>query len=384
MTSDASDTRHPDIAFATSEPLTIGIEEEFLLVESGDLATVAPRAGELLDSDWRTIASPGGWLKAELLRCSIELATAPNASLAQVDVDLRALRDAIAERAAAANVAAIGIGLHPDLRVDDDLVTPTDAHRAIADLHTRVGTLADQSTHGIHVHVGMPSLDDAVRVTDALAACAPVFVALSANSPIDQARRAPWRTARSEIQRRMLWAGPTPRCANPADYRAVHALHQLENPGDQRFLWEVAPVPALGTVEVRSFDSTHDPRVPIAMAALVQGIAALVLDGGEITRPAESIERHNRWSAMEFGTRARFLVAGHDAPVDVADVIRELVDRVRPHAEELGSAPALDVIDDLLATPRADALIEAFESGGVPALLDYCRIRPGALDHGDT
>jgi carboxylate-amine ligase len=259
--------------------------------------------------------------------------------------------------------------------VDDALVSPTDAHRTIATLHRRVGSLQRQVTHGIHVHVGMPSLDDAVRVMDALAGQVPLLIALSTNSPVVDGARAPWRSARAELLRGVPWAGPTPRFGARAEYERVHALHQLENAGDQRFLWEVAPVPALGTVEVRSFDSQPDPALTLAYAALVQGIAAHVLAGGQLPRANGSLERHNRWSATEFGTRARFLVEGHDEPVDAADLARELLALVRPHLRDLGNEPWLAPLDAVLEAQPVDAAIEAFEAGGVAALLEHARAR---------
>ena len=182
----------------------------------------------------------------------------------------------------------------------------------------------------------------------------------------------------------MLWAGPTPRLAGIEEYRTIHALHQLENSGDQRFLWDVAPVPQLGTVEVRSFDAHADPAVALGMAALVQAIAAHVLDGGELPRPSESLERHNRWSAMEFGVRARFLVAGRDSPVDAVDLVRELVELVAPRAQELRNDLWLAVIDDLLAAPPVEAGIAAFDSGGVRALLEASLLSGSGPGHDDA
>jgi glutamate---cysteine ligase / carboxylate-amine ligase len=375
----------PDaLTFAESDPLTIGIEEEFALVEAGDGCTPAPRADQLLEGGWRSVAAPGGWFKPELLRSSIELATAASVGMLQVDVDLCALRDELVQRAQAADAALVGLGMHPDQRVEDAAITPTDAHAAIAELHRRVGTLAHQATHGIHVHVGMPDLESAVRVMDALAGCVPLFIACTANSPVAEGRRAPWRSMRSEVQRRMLWAGPTPRFSGVDEYCRIHALHQLENQGDQRFLWEVAPVPALGTVEVRAFDASAEPAVALGMATLVQAIAALVLDGGELERAHESLERHNRWSAMEFGPRARFLVEGRDEPTDAVDLVRALVERVRPYARDLDNEPWLDVIDHLLDDPPSDRAIDAFEAGGVPALMDQARLRPAAAHDPDS
>ncbi len=378
----------PDLHFEHSEPLTLGIEEEFVLVDAGDGVTPVPRVREVLDGDYSTIASPGGWMKAELLQTSIELTTAPNRELIQLDVDLRALRDALVARAEPLGIQVCGIGMHPTLVADASNVTPSEAHGAIADLHARVGTLGEQVTHGIHVHVGQPSLDDAIRTMDALAGCVPLFIACTANSPLVGGQRSPWRSARSEVLRRMLWAGPTPRIRDADEYRVVHELHQMENAGDQRFLWEVAPVPVLGTVEVRSFDASANADVALAMATLVQAVAAMVLDGQQLPRANESLERHNRWSAMEFGTRARFLVAGRDAPVDVAILVRELVERARPYARDLGNDAWLDPIESLLDHPPVDDVLAALEADGVAAALRACRVTSqvtaDATDHADA
>ena len=160
----------------------------------------------------------------------------------------------------------------------------------------------------------------------------------------------------------------------------MHALHQLENQGDQRFLWEVAPVPALGTIEVRSLDAAADPNVALGMAALIQGIAAFVLDDGVLPRADELLERHNRWSAMEFGPRARFLVVGRDEPVDVVELVRALVEQVRPYSRDLGSEPWLDIVDRLLVEPPVEHVIAAFDESGVGGVLAQCRVRQNGPD----
>lgn len=364
----------PDVAFVGSRALTLGVEEEFLLVDAIDGLSPAPRADQLLDGDWNTIASPGGWLQAELLRSSIELATAPSLELAQLEVDLLALRAVLVHRAAEAGAHLVATGLHPDLAVTMHDVSPTEAHRPIAELHERVGTLADQSTHSLHVHVGVPTLADAVRVMDAVAAHVPLLVAITGNSPVAHGVRTPWRSTRAELLRRALWAGPTPRFRDASEYATVHALHELENTAAQRFLWEVAPVPALGTVELRVCDAQRDPAMTLGVAALVQGIAAYVLDGGVVARPNESLERHNRWSAVEFGAGANFLAAGRRAPVPVPELLAELLELIRPYASVLGSEPWLVSLEHALDEPPVDALIAAFDADGVAGLLERARV----------
>ncbi|MCW2962203.1 MAG: Enzymatic protein of unknown function [Thermoleophilia bacterium] len=367
---------HP-FTFETSEPLTLGIEEElFLLPAERELTGMVPRADEVLNGDFQTIAVPGGWLKPELLRSTVELATATASGLPQLDVDLHALRDELVARADAVGLRVATMGMHPLHKVTESSITPTSSHRATAELFDRVGTLRDQVTHGIHVHVGMPNLRDAVLAMDAIAAQVPLIIALTANSPIVCGERAPWMSARAELLRAMQWGGPPPRFDSAQEYESVHALHQLESGGEQRFLWEVAPVPALGTIELRSADANADPAVALGIAALVQAIAARSLDGLTPARAHASLERHNRWSATEFGPRARFLVPGRDAPVDAAELARDLIAQLRPWAQALGTEPWFEVFERLLLEPPAQAAIEAYEAGGVAAVLDAATLEP--------
>ena len=314
-------------------------------------------------------AAPGGWIKPELVRCSVEIATAASADHRQLAVDLRALRGELTTRANAAGMSLVALGAHPDLQVTSDEVSPTDAHQGIAALHESAGTLAEQVTHGIHVHVGMPSLAEAVAATDALAAVVPMLIAVTANSAYLNGMRSPWRSARAEHQRRLIWGGPPPRFADVTDYEITHLAHQLESSGPQRFLWEVAPVCALGTVEVRAADANADSRVALGVAAFVQAVAARSLEGGSPPRANESLERHNRWSAMSFGARARFLLPRADTPVDVAHVIAAELESLRPYARELGGEPSLAIFEELLAIAPSEMSIVAFERGGVEAVI---------------
>lgn len=137
-------------------------------------------------------------------------------------------------------------------------------------------------------------------------------------------------------------------------------------------------------MEVRSFDSQPDGALTLGLAALVQALAAYVLDGGDVDRPGESVERHNRWSAMEYATRGRFLVPGRDAPVDVTELVHDAVELARPYARALGSEPWLDVIEPAVAEHRALSAIAAFEAGGVRGLLEHCVLSADARDRAAT
>lgn len=383
----SSSNAQSEIEFAESAPLTVGIEEEFLLLDGVDAATtdVALRAASFLDGEYQVVAVPGGWLKPELLQCSIELATAPSAELLQVDVDLRALREELVRRAGANDCRVVALGLHPDLQVTRDIVWQNEERQEGALLYERVGDLVDQATHGIHVHVGVPDLESAVHVAQAIAAQVPMLIALTANSPLYRGGRAPFQSMRSEVMRTTLWGGPTPDLRSMAEYREAFLLHQGNNAdGPQRYKWDAAPVHELGTVELRMVDSCARPEVALGVAAFCQATAARALDLGAPQRMNASLELHNRWSAMEFGSSARFLVPGRAHPVDLVDVMGEAMAAIGPYADELGTGEWLAVFDDLLAENPAQRALRAFEAGGLPALLAESTLRGDATDHADA
>lgn len=365
-------------AFTNSEPLTLGVEEEFLVLDAATLE-LAPRADELLDGGWENLDLPGGWLKPEMLRCSVEIATAASRDLAQLDVDLRALRDQAMERAAAAGCVLAGIGMHPDLRLrDDELVVPTEVFGKVADLLQRVGLFETQTVHGIHVHVGVPSLADAVAVTDALASHVPLLIACTANSPVSDGRVARWRSARAELMRYLPWGGITPHGLTLDSFVEAERLHTLEQAEDRhRFVWDVAPVSRLGTVELRMLDSNPDPRTPIAVAAFVQAVTAHVLAGGTVERVPDAVERRNRWSVNEHGPRGQLLKPGVDTLEPVADALVRVLEELRPVIDELGTAGELAWLHSLLTDQvPSQAVLDGFAADGVTGALRACVLVP--------
>ncbi len=362
-------------AWPQSTELSIGLEEECFLVPGEAGGDEPPSADLLLDSEWRSQSVAGGWLKAELLRCSCELTTVVSTNIAQLDADLAALRSEAARRAEALGWRIAIHGVHPSIEVTPDLITPTRIHQEIAGLHADTGQLEDQVIHGVHVHVGVRDLDSAVVVTQSLAAYAPLVIALTANSPVMHGKRTVWMSARAEIIRRCLWGGPTPAITSASEFRETLRLHQLENSAPQRFQWDVSPVPAYGTVEFRAIDANIDERATLAVAAFIQAAAAQALDGAPVPRPNEALDRHNRWSAAKFGARAQFLVDGRQSPVPVSELVHEAVDALLPYATTLGASGWLEHLAWLLNAPPAEAALNAFESGGVDELLEgaVCR-----------
>jgi carboxylate-amine ligase len=349
-----------DHRFGTSPALTIGVEEELLLVdERRRLVAAAERVIDDLDPAAREVVS------TEIFAAQIELKTGICGDAAAAAVELGDLRKAVR----ATGVELLGAGIHPDDEGQAELVQKPRYDVVKEDLASLLST----PPSGLHVHVGMPDPETAVRVANAMRLRLPVLAALAANSPFRDGADSGMASARAAEVRAY------PRFELPREFRdyaeflaVADQLIEAAGVADYTYIWwDVRPHPNLGTVEVRGMDVQPAAAANCAFGALIQALAAR-----EIERPSSSdLQREalkeSYYQAGRHGLEARLMVAaGETAPArEVAE--RALAD-ARPYASDLGGDGALAEIERILAEGNgAERQRRAFESGGVPAVLDY-------------
>jgi glutamate---cysteine ligase / carboxylate-amine ligase len=347
-------------AFGCSEPYTIGIEEELLVVRDAD-HSLDPRAAELRS----LLGHKAALTRTDLYAALLEFASPVRRSPAEAVEDLRGLSAA----AVATGAHLLGAGIHPaepfgHVRHIDD-----DRYRRIA--HDMRGLVARAPTCALHVHVGMPDASTAIRVTNGLRDHLPLLQALSANSPfwhgidsgLASARAALFRSApRSEIPRPF---------ADWDDYLASMAaiLAAGELPDYTFVWWDVRPHPRLGTVEVRAMDSQSSPRAVLALAALVQALAVHEAEHPPRAWTPREALMESSFRAARDGVQATLLHNGSLRPV--AQITAEVLAQVRPPARALHAEAALDEVQWLLATGGGGARQrQAFARWGMPGLLE--------------
>lgn len=344
--------------FGRSEPLSLGVEEELLLVgEDNRLLPEAERVAEAIGPLLRD------GVTTEIFAAEIELKTSVCADAGQALEELALLRRAV--RGAGASL--MGSGLHPD---DDGAGVLVEKPRYDVVREDLAGLLATPPA-GLHVHVGMPDPETAIRVANAMRLHLPLLGALSANSPFREGEDTGLASARTAVVRSY------PRFEVPrgfADYEEFLAvadqLIAAAGVADYTYLWwDVRPHPRLGTVEVRGMDVQSTVAANVALAALVQALAAR-----EIERPApaelrrEAIEE-SYYQAERHGLRARLMVDGESA-VPAHLLARRVLEEIEPYARELGGAEALGELERILREGNgADAQRRAFEAGGMEGLL---------------
>lgn len=325
---------------------TVGVEEEFLLVDPGD---GTPRAVSHLAL--ARDGSDGDRLTGELQREQLETATRPCLSLDELGGELRRARATAARAAAAAGSALAALGTSP-LPVEPTL-SPKDRYRRMAQ---RFGlTVAEELTCGCHVHVGVASDEEAVGALDRLRPWLAPLLALTANSPFWQGGDSGYASYRSQVWSRWPSAGPYAPFGSPAAYHGtVDSMIASDTVLDHGMIYFDARLSvAHPTVEVRVADVCLDVDDAVLLAALVRALVETAVREWREDVPPDPVRvemlRLAAWRAGRSAVDGMLLDPGSWAPAPAADVLGRLVRHVTPALEEAGDvARVRELLADVL------------------------------------
>jgi carboxylate-amine ligase len=311
--------------FNATPPLTVGLEEEVLLLDP-ETHDLAPRAADVLGR----LADPARF-KPELPAAQLEIVTAPHADLGAALAELAAgRRDLIAAADGIARPAATG--LHPFADPQGELAA-LDAYAHTREEYGRVARL--QLVSALQVHVAVGGADRTLAVYNALRSYLPELLALSANAPYLAGMDTGMATARPKINELLPRQGVPPAIASWDEFaealRWGAAAGTVHTP--RTWWWELRPHPLWGTLEVRVPDAQTTMEDAAAVAAVVVGLARRLAerhDAGEElpAAPTWRIEE-NRWSAARHGTAGSMadLASGERRPT--RDLLEGLVEEVK-------------------------------------------------------
>ena len=357
-----------DHAFGSGESLALGVEEELLLVDPRTLALdhrvseILPRLGDLA--------------KPDVYEAEVETASPVSRDAAEAAGALGAVRGRLRD----AGATLIGCGIHPDAPFGEAPHVPGDRYEAIA--ASMRGFMRRTPTCALHVHVGMPDPEAAVRACNGLRSYLPVFQGLAAHSPYWHGRDSGFASARAQLFRGYPRA-VVPRAFDGWDdyVETVESWIEAAETADYTFLWwDLRPHPKLGTVEVRAMDAQARPRAVLGLAALIHALAAASADGVGEVESAEAITESS-FRAGRDGLEARVWWRGANRPL--REVAAETLTLARPYARELGEEDALHEIDRILAEGNgATRMRAAHERGGMRCVLEM--LARETADYGST
>jgi carboxylate-amine ligase len=346
------------IVFHHNDRPTVGIELELGLVdgETMALASAYGLVNARLTADGHQNADATRY-KPELMQCVLEINTDVCATIGDADRDL-------SEKLRIVQAAADSLGLrlwwgatHPFSQWGDQRITPDDRYLQLVSL------LQDMArrlvTFGLHVHVGVDSGDKAVMICDRIMQHLPTLLALSVSSPFWEGRNTGLHSHRSKIMEGLPTAGLPTLMRNWSEY--VWLVNHMIDTGFintiREIWWDVRPHHTFGTVEVRICDMPANLPDALAIAAFIQCLVKYLSD--EIDQGTYQHDSHpmmvqqNKWRAARFGNRALLVDTYTFATAPVAQVVDEMVSRLRPTAVELGCESYLNHCVNLALEPSA-------------------------------
>jgi carboxylate-amine ligase len=355
-----------DHKFGATDPFTLGVEEEFMLldpetfdlVQHIDTVLVAVKEGEFVER-----------IGPELMQSVLEVSTPVCHTASDVDTELRRLRTYVTDIAREQGLRIGSSGTHPYSLFERQRITARDRYRNLVD---QLQYLARRELiFGLHIHVAVDDPDKAIAIMSALLVHLPELLALSASSPFWRGEVTGLASSRQMVFAAFPRSGPPPRFRDYADYAEV--VGQMEKTGTiadyTHIWWDIRPHARFGTIEMRVMDAVTRVEDTVALTAYVQALVKYYSDkydsGGELASFHRILTTENKWLAARYGLEAPVmdLWTGRRNRVPVAQLIRRTLREIEPHARELGSERELEGIREILGKGNgADRQLRIFNA----------------------
>jgi carboxylate-amine ligase len=273
----------------------------------------------------------------------VELITDVCTNAAEAVGTLDRLRHAVLETGA----GLLGSGTHPSAREGDAEITDRERYERIRVL---LGDAVATPVAGLHIHVGMPDPETAVRAFNGLRRHLPLLQALAANSPFRHGRDTELASAREVTVRGWPRSGVPRAMADFADFGRLSRLlaRAADVPDYTWFWWKLRPHPRLGTVEVRALDAQSSLEDTAALVALTHCLARHEADSPPEPDPPGEVLEEGLFRAARYGVQAE-LPDSEGRLRPVTEVLEETLVLARPHARELGCAAELLRLGELIS-----------------------------------
>jgi glutamate---cysteine ligase / carboxylate-amine ligase len=334
-----------ETGFATSTDFTVGLEEEFAILDPQTLDMV-PRFDELQDAATASDDVLAASIAGELIASEVEIRSGRGLDIHDAIARQRDARRRLFKLAEQERIALGATGTHPwaDYRKIPNI--DTEHYRRVVDGLQYVARR--NNTFSLHAHVGIQGADRAIAVTDRLRGVLPTLLAVSANSPWVDGIDSGLHSVRTQTFTKSF-----PRCGIPdvfgtwAEYREYVELLARTNSIVEytQVWWSVRPHVSFGTVEVRICDvqataSESEALIELIVACVAQA-ARDVDEGRPHTHPAPRLIEENMWRAIRYGRDGKLLDLDRLVEESPAAAVERLLTWTAPIRAELGIGAAL-------------------------------------------
>lgn len=317
--------------------ISIGIEEEYLLVnpETRELSRLQPagfmdRCKDLL----------GDRVMHEMLQSQVEIGTGVCNTIEEARAELLELRQGVAAVAREFDTCIIAASTHPwSLWSEQE---PVDMERYRIMGVEQASIARRMAICGMHIHAGIADKDVRIDLMNQVSYFMPHLLALSGSSPFWEGIDTGLKSMRPTI------AGHLPRSGLPEIFDSwndwmemiddMQATGMISDPS--KIWWDLRPSVRHPTLEIRICDVCTWVEDALTVAALYQCLLAFLIHLRENNQRWRQYRRililENKWRAQRYGVDAELGDFGRREAVPLPELIDELVELLRPHAEALG------------------------------------------------
>ncbi|MDP3559797.1 MAG: YbdK family carboxylate-amine ligase [Legionellaceae bacterium] len=335
--------------FTVSKMGSMGIELELMVLDrlTYDLLPAAPDILRLLDAQKKQwVATP------EITTSMLEVATSILGGYAEASTQIEEIRSSVQRAAFQVGAAISGGGAHPFQKWSAQRIYPKERYK---DSAKKFGYLAKLFTvFGMHVHIGIPSADDAIRICAWLTQRAPLFIALSASSPCWQGEDSGFCSARSNVVSAFPMSGIIPSHIKSWNQFQAHfeelASHGIVN-SIKDFYWDVRPKPEYGTIELRVLDTPLKPAFAAALASYARELCIEFFEHPNMWPANECNELYawNRFNAAKEGVNGVWIDPENGTSRSIMQVVDSDLKRLAAKSSDTDFAQACSVIHALMA-----------------------------------
>jgi carboxylate-amine ligase len=328
---------------------TVGIEEEYLLVDRETRGLVRNPPQEVLDA---CVERLGEQVTSEFLRAQIEVGTRVCRDIAEAREDLKMLRRTVDGVARGYGMAVIASSTHPFAAWHEQQVTDKERYNIFArDLQAVARRLV---ICGMHVHVGIENPDLRIDLLNQAAYFLPHLLALSTSSPFWQGIDTGLKSYRKSVFAALPRTGLPQQFSSWAEYqRHVDALIRTGVIEDASMLWwDIRPSARFPTVEMRITDICTNLEDGLTIAAIYLSLMGMLFDLRRVNQRwrtyADMLVSENIWRAQRYGVSDSLVDFGKMQLVPFSELAEELVALVWDEAAGFGCQEEVQGVSRIL------------------------------------
>jgi len=356
----------------TEPSFTIGIEEEYLLVDLETRDVVAHPPEDLLAEG---VARTDGLMTTEFLQSQLEVGTRKCSSVSEAAAEIVELRSVLSDLAGEYGNAVVAASTHPFGAWESQELTHTERYEKLDQDHQVVARR--MLICGMHVHVGLDDDDLRIDLMRQASYFLPHILALSTSSPFWHGTNTGLRSYRLTVFDGMPRTGLPEVFESWGDYqRHVEVLVEAGVIEDaSKLWWDLRPSIRYPTLEMRIADVCTTAAHGASLAAIYQCVLWML---HELKRSnqrwrgySNMLVQENRWLAQRYGFDAGMIDFGVGSVVPFSDLVEELLEMLGPAADVLGCSDELAATRDILGSGtsahRQVAVYEAAMADGAEA-----------------